>query len=693
MISPERVYQNLHEIQYLITMLSNLLLHSSSFSPYLCNFDNHCVAADNNNKEVIPDSTTKTFIVIVAAVFYTLLSSPPLFATASAQFDYWPTHGWRTTSPEEQGMNSDILVDMIQTIRDQELNVDSITIIRNGFVVMDSYFYPFPDNTKHNMRSASKSVMSILIGIAIEKEYIRDVNQPALSFFPDKTIANMDENKKKITVENLLTMTTGLGCIDGYRHKNKGLYEMRRSSDWAQYVLDLPMTEAPGDRFEYCSGATYLLSAILQKTTGMRSLDFARKYMFAPLGITDASWQNNPQGIDYGYDQLLLTPRDMAKIGWLYLNKGVWDGSQVVSSAWVIDSTREHVEAGTISDHYGYQWWIDEGYYMAVGSGGQFIFISPKESIVAVFTSAAPMLEKFLKVKSLFKSHILASAVSFHPLPFNLSDQKRLDELLVTVRTPPAKRPLSPMPKISKTVSGRTYVFGTNQLGLESLTLTFPPNSDVALMKQVFWGKARKLSVGLDNVFRITKANGRIYAYKGTWQDDNVFIYTFRYIDDANFGDVRLEFKDDELIYDAHSKTNKLSYHADGKLSEDSKAGWLAGKMAAAKNWVKKLVAGKPERSPDVINKSDILGSWKGMDTFRADLTFNFKEDDSFIVIRNPSSLGRPSTGKYTISGTKISGEADTNVAFTVEKFGDEISGKWVYNVNGVSATFTLKKQ
>jgi len=94
-----------------------------------------------------------------------------------------------------------------------------------------------------------------------------------------------------------------------------------------------------------------------------------------------------------------------------------------------------------------------------------------------------------------------------------------------------------------------------------------------------------------------------------------------------------------------------------------------------------------------VINKSDILGSWKGMDTFRADLTFNFKEDDSFIVIRNPSSLGRPSTGKYTISGTKISGEADTNVAFTVEKFGDEISGKWVYNVNGVSATFTLKKQ
>jgi CubicO group peptidase (beta-lactamase class C family) len=179
-------------------------------------------------------------------------------------------------------MNSDMLVDMIQTIRDQKINVHSITIVRNGYVVMDSYFFPFPDNAKHNLRSCSKSVMSILIGIAIKKGYIKDVSQPVLSFFTDKTIANIDENKKKITVENLLTMTTGLECIDGYRHRNKGLYEMWRSKNWAQYVLDLPMIEAPGDRFEYCSGATYLLSAILQKTAGMRSLDFARECLFPP---------------------------------------------------------------------------------------------------------------------------------------------------------------------------------------------------------------------------------------------------------------------------------------------------------------------------------------------------------------------------------------------------------------------------
>ena len=110
----------------------------------------------------------------------------------------------------------------------------------------------------------------------------------------------------------------------------------------------------------------------------------------------------------------------------------------------------------------------------------------------------------------------------------NPGDQKRLNDLLITVRQPPAKRPLSPMPKMSETVSGRTYVFASNQLGLLSLTLTFPPNSNEALMKQVFRGQARQLSVGLDNVFRITKANERLFAYKGAWEDDNVFTYSYQ---------------------------------------------------------------------------------------------------------------------------------------------------------------------
>jgi len=328
---------------------------------------------------------------------------------------------------------------------------------------------------------------------------------------------------------------------------------------------------------------------------------------------------------------------------------------------------------------------------MAVGSGGQFIFVAPDKNIVTVFTSAAPMLEKFLEVKKLFKSHILASAVSIAPLQPNTDDQKRLKELLVTVRPQPVKKPVPPMPKMGETVSGRTYVFDSNMLGLQSLTLTFPPNNDEALMELVFRGKARPLSVGLDNIPRITKVNERLFAYKGAWKNDNVFVYSYRYVDDNNLGDAHLEFKGEELQFTAYHKTNNFTYRAHGRLADNvSKKGWTAGKTAIVLNLVNRVA---PAQQPDKIIKSDILGLWTGTDTFGAKLTFSFKEDESFKVVRQPSSLGRPSVGKYKISGTKITGGADTEVTFTVRKFGDEIKGKWTYKHSGASAKFTLKKE
>ena len=228
------------------------------------------------------DVLKKHCTVLSAAIFLSLLFSHTLLADSPSRSDYWPTHGWKTTTPEEQGMESGKLVDMLKIIRDSDLNVDSVTIVRNGYIVLDSCFYPFPENTKHNLYSSSKSVMSILIGIAIEKKLIKDVKQPVLSFFPHRTISNMDENKKKMTLQNLLTMTTGLACEDSWLHGRTGLYEMMRSSDWAQHVLDLQMIEPPGNVFEYCSGATYLLSVILQQASGKKALTLPDSISFPP---------------------------------------------------------------------------------------------------------------------------------------------------------------------------------------------------------------------------------------------------------------------------------------------------------------------------------------------------------------------------------------------------------------------------
>jgi len=279
--------------------------------------------------------------------------------------------------------------------------------------------------------------MSALTGIAIDKGYIQNVDQPITEFFPDKSVADFDDLKKTISLKNLLTMSSGLECRDSYLYRWAGLFEMRYSPDWAQYVLDLPMADAPGKKFEYCNGVSYLLSVIIQNTTKIKTLDFAREHLFDPLGITDIRWATSPQGVDIGYSEMWLTPHDMARFGWLYLNKGRWGNQRILPSAWVETSTRGHIPA-TIFDHYGYQWWVDSaGYYMAVGYKGQRIFVVPEKNMVAVFTGDLTGRESLIS-KKLLDAYIIPAASSSNSLALNPKEKARLDSLVNSVATAPA---------------------------------------------------------------------------------------------------------------------------------------------------------------------------------------------------------------------------------------------------------------
>jgi CubicO group peptidase (beta-lactamase class C family) len=183
-------------------------------------------------------------------------------------------------------------------------------------------------------------------------------------------------------------------------------------------MLDLPMAEEPGTHFEYCNGASFLLSAIIQEATGMSALDFAKEHLFGPLGISDVEWPSNPQGISIGWGRMRMKPRDMAKIGYLYLNEGVWDGEQIVPLEWVQASRRKHTPA-TLQDGYGYQWWIDDdGYYMALGYAGQFIFVLPEQDMVVVFASDLEERD-FYVPQELLTGFVLPAIRSSTPLPEN----------------------------------------------------------------------------------------------------------------------------------------------------------------------------------------------------------------------------------------------------------------------------------
>jgi CubicO group peptidase (beta-lactamase class C family) len=347
----------------------------------------------------------------------------------------WPTGGWQTSTPESQGMDSSMLKTMLETVQTQNYNIDSITVIRNGYLVLDASLFPYRQDSKHIIHSCTKSIVSILIGIAIDQGFIEGVQTPVLEFFPDRTASNLDPDKKSLTLENLLTMTSGLECRDSYLYRWSGLNEMRGSDDWVQFMLDLPMEAAPGTKFEYCNGASFLLSAIITETTGMSSNEFAEIYLFTPLGISDLSWPINPQGINIGWGELRMLPQDMAKIGYLYLNGGEWDGEQIVPTTWVEDSTRKHISA-TLEDGYGYQWWVDNsGMYLALGYAGQFIFVVPEKELVVVFTSDLSDSD-FYTPQNLLNDYIIPAAVSPDPLPENPAAESGLRQLIEDLSQP-----------------------------------------------------------------------------------------------------------------------------------------------------------------------------------------------------------------------------------------------------------------
>ena len=332
-------------------------------------------------------------------------------------------------------MDSERLADMLASIEAHEHNIDAVLVVRNGYLVAEAYLNPHGPDDKHKVYSCTKSVISTLVGIAIDQGYIEGVDQPVLSFFPDRTAANLDARKEAMTLEHLLTMSTGLDCRDSYLYRWQGLREMEGSEDWVQHVLDLPMVAGPGTQFGYCNGASFLLSAIVQEATGKNANLFAREHLFAPLGISDARWLSGLQGITIGWSDLYLRPRDMAKIGYLYLNGGRWEGQQVVPAAWVEASTRKHI-AATLQDGYGYQWWVtDDGVYMALGYAGQFIFVVPEVNLVVVFVSALPERD-FYVPQRLLEDYIIPAARSANPLPQNPEGVARLEARIEALALP-----------------------------------------------------------------------------------------------------------------------------------------------------------------------------------------------------------------------------------------------------------------
>ena len=234
-------------------------------------------------------------------------------------------------------------------------------------------------------------------------------------------------------------MTSGLDCRDATANNWAGTLAMRKSDDWTQYALNLPMAQTPGEYFHYCNGVSHLLSAIIQESTDMRTIDFAKKNLFDPLGIKDVEWEESPEGINNGYKGLRLQPKDMAKIGLLYLNKGKWENRQVISTEWIESSTQPYIDGRWAGEDYGYQWWVNPaGFYSAVGMYGQAIYVVPDKKLVAVFTGNIVDHNMYVS-GTLLKEYIIPAIASSEPMPPDPKEKKRLDNFLASIAKPPTK--------------------------------------------------------------------------------------------------------------------------------------------------------------------------------------------------------------------------------------------------------------
>jgi CubicO group peptidase (beta-lactamase class C family) len=337
---------------------------------------------------------SKKYLIIAAVVFF--LSFKISFAQE-----------WQVSTPAEQGMN-DSLLNVVdgKILAGDYKDIHSLLVIKNDNIVFERYYSGHTQDELTQIFSATKSVTSALIGIAIQRGKIKSLDEKLLSFFPEySNVENLDAWKKEITLKDVLTMSAGFEW-DEYKFPldspDNPVSILAKSPDWIQYMLDRKMANEPGTVFNYTTGNAILLSGILKNTTGMTAEQFAKENLFNYLGITDYRWQTGPNDITNTGWGLFLKPRDMAKFGLLYLHNGVWDGRQIISKGWVDSSTTSWINVA-LNFSYGLQWWnmavirsvaIDghlpprfNEIMFCWGYGGQFIFVIPMYNLVVVSTA------------------------------------------------------------------------------------------------------------------------------------------------------------------------------------------------------------------------------------------------------------------------------------------------------------------
>ncbi len=359
----------------------------------------------------------------------------PTSGPLAAQEALWPTDGWALATPASQSLDPAPLEAIHREVRAGTYGlIDRLVVVRNGRLVtshryendyrqisrgetrsglgcgwetcereeeVHQYNYLHPDfhphhqgQDLHSLQSVTKSVTATLIGVAIQRGDIPGLDTPLLSFFQDYDLSGVDPRLHDATLEDLLTMRSGIEWHEQDRplDETNTTIQLEWSEDWIQFTLDQPMDAAPGTKWAYNSGGSHLMSGVIRAATGRFVDAYAEAHLFGPLGIRSYHWKKTPGGYPDTEGGLYLEAEQLAKVGYLYLNEGVWDGERILPAGWSVRATEEHVpEVNSAGFGYGYQWWrLDRGdvqVWAGLGFGGQYLLILPQHELIGVVNS------------------------------------------------------------------------------------------------------------------------------------------------------------------------------------------------------------------------------------------------------------------------------------------------------------------
>jgi len=463
-------------------------------------------------------------------------------------------NGLQRSTPEAQGVSSDVLSNLFDAMDASDIEFHSVMVLRNGFVIGEGWWAPFAPQYRHTLHSLSKSFTSAAVGLAISEGHFT-VESPVISFFPDMLPKEVSPNLAAMKVKHLLTMTTGHQVDNGLR---------TNAAPWVQTFLGAPIVHEPGTFYMYNTTASYMLSAIVTKTTGKTVLEYLTPRLMEPLNIVGADWETSPQGINTGGFGLRIKTEDIAKFSQMYLDKGKWNGKQIIPESWVEASSKEQwtftsnpfggkspKEHDDWQQGYGYQFWrTQHNGFRSDGLYGQFGIILPDQKTIVAITEQSFNTQKTLN----FVWDVLLPGLQKDKLPANVAAQQKLKAKEAALQLKfPTLAVTSPM---VSSISSKKFILDTNPLGAKAITFNFNDRGGELIAS--YDNGDRKLAFGMNRwekdkngvmlnrqlpfpVMSLPNVASPVAA-NATWQNDNTLYLDIRPVETVTGDSITCNF-------------------------------------------------------------------------------------------------------------------------------------------------------